>query len=198
MKMVDESQLLDAARNGDAEALGHIFDLYAAVLFRYAFRLCHDRVEADRIVGDVFAQLIEHLMRGKGPRTNLRAYLYQITYHVLVEHVRDAGRVTPIEDAWNVPDGRLSVALEVEAREAKRVLEHAMQHKLTAEQRHVIWLRFVEGFSLKEAADITGKTVNGVSVLQNRALSKLRKALNVRAAKAGDYEARGEAAWLPA
>lgn len=195
--MVDEAEVLEAARSGDPRALGQIFDLYAPVIFRYAFRLCHDRLEADRIVGDVFAQLLEHLSKGKGPHTNLRAYLYQIAYHVLVEHVREAGRVTPIEDALNLPDGRTSVAMQVEARELIRVLEQAMQHNLTDEQRHVILLRFAEGFSLKEAARITGKTVNAVSVLQNRALYKLRKALVVKFGTGPAYDFASQSSWLP-
>src|SRR5512140_1871827 len=97
--MIQEVDLLGAARKGDGEALGQIFDLYASTLFRYAVRLCHDPAEADRIVGDVFAQLLEQLSSGRGPKTNLRSYLYQITYHVLVDHVRDAAHVSSVDEA---------------------------------------------------------------------------------------------------
>lgn len=178
--MSQETGLLEAAHRGDAEALGQIFDLYAPALFRYAMRLCHDAAEADRIVGDVFAQLLEKLASGRGPKTNLRSYLYQIAYHVLVDHIRDAGHVTSMEDAPNLPDGRLSVAAQVEEQESLRELEHAIIHALTSEQQHVIVLRFVEGFSLQETAEITGKKVTAVSVLQNRAIGKLRQLLGAR------------------
>lgn len=172
-----ESSLLEAVRQGEPQALGQIFDIYASALFRYAVRLCHDAAEADRIVGDVFAQLLEHLSAGQGPQSNLRSYLYQITYHVLVDHVRDAAHVYSMEEALNVPDGTMSVAGQVEERELLNELEYAVMHSLTGEQQHVIMLRFVEGFSLQETAEITGKNVNAVSVLQNRAVSKLRQVL---------------------
>ncbi len=178
--MLDEAGLLEGARKGDAEALAQVFDSYAPALFRYAVRLCHDTAEADRIVGDVFAQLLEHLSDGRGPRSNLRSYLYQITYHVLVDHVRDASHVTPMEDALNLPDARLSVAHQVEEQELIRELEYAVAHGLTAEQQQVVMLRFVEGFSLQETAQITGKKVNAVSVLQNRAIAKLRQVLGTK------------------
>ncbi len=178
--MMDETGLLEAARKGNQQALGQIFDIYASALFRYAVRLCHDQAEADRIVGDVFAQLLEHLSDGRGPRTNLRSYLYQITYHVLVDHVRDASHVASIEDAVNLPDGVPSVASQVEEQELLRELEYAVAHGLTGEQQHVIMLRFVEGFSLQETAQITGKKVNAVSVLQNRAIAKLRQILGAK------------------
>ena len=41
----------------------------------------------------------------------------------------------------------------------------------------MIVLRFQEGFSLKETAEIVGKKVNAVKALQNRAMSRLRDAL---------------------
>ena len=178
--MIEEAGLLEGARKGDADALAQIFDTYSPALFRYAVRLCRDAAEADRIVGDVFAQLLEHLSDGRGPRSNLRSYLYQITYHVLVDHVRDASHVSPMDDALNVPDARLSVASQVEEHEMVRELEYAVAHGLTPEQQQVVLLRFVEGFSLQETAQITGKKVNAVSVLQNRAIAKLRQVLGTK------------------
>jgi DNA-directed RNA polymerase specialized sigma24 family protein len=41
----------------------------------------------------------------------------------------------------------------------------------------VIILRFLEDFSLKETAEIIGKDVNNIKVIQNRGISKLRKTL---------------------
>jgi RNA polymerase sigma-70 factor (ECF subfamily) len=175
--MINETGLLAAARRRDPDAMGRIFDEYAPSLFRYAVRLCHDTAEADQIVGDVFSQLLEQIMAGRGPRTNLRSYLYQITYHVIVDHSREAAHVSPMDEALNLPDGVTSVAGQVEENELIRELEAAVRNGLTPEQQHVIMLRFVEGFSLQETADITGKKVNAVSVLQNRAIAKLRQAL---------------------
>ncbi len=175
--MPDDAILLEAARSGDVEALGRIFDLYSPVLFRYAFHLCHDRHEADRIVADVFERLLEYLSQGRGPRTNLRPYLYQITYHQLVEHVRDARRVSPLEEVVRLPDERPSVLAQVENREVMQAIECAMISRLTSEQRHIILLRYIEGLSVAETARVLGKTANAVSVLQNRALERLRKAL---------------------
>ncbi len=55
----------------------------------------------------------------------------------------------------------------------------AMQTELTEDQRHVIILRFLEDFSLKETAEIIGKEVNNIKVIQNRGIAKLRKAMGV-------------------
>lgn len=175
--MLDDAGLLEVAQRGDPEALGRIFDLHAPALYRYAVRLCHDPTEADHIVGDVFAQLVEQIAAGRGPRTNLRAYLYQIAYHGLVDRARQAARVSPMEEAAHVPDGQTSVPGQVERSELVRELERALAQGLTEEQQHVLMLRFVEGFSLQETAEIMDKKANAVSVLQNRAITKLRQLL---------------------
>jgi DNA-directed RNA polymerase specialized sigma24 family protein len=76
--------LLKAAQKLDEEALTAIFDQFAPAIYKYTLRLCHDQIVADNIVGDVFAQLLEQFGAGKGPRTNLRSYLYQTAYHLVV------------------------------------------------------------------------------------------------------------------
>jgi RNA polymerase sigma-70 factor (ECF subfamily) len=57
-------------------------------------------------------------------------------------------------------------------------IKRGLMQDLTEDQRHVVLLRFVEGFSLKETAAITGKKVNNVKVIQNRAISALRKGID--------------------
>ena len=54
----------------------------------------------------------------------------------------------------------------------------AIKNHMTKEQRHVIVLRFLEGFSLHETAEIIGKNVNNVRAIQNRGIANVRKVLN--------------------
>jgi DNA-directed RNA polymerase specialized sigma24 family protein len=58
----------------------------------------------------------------------------------------------------------------------KQIL-HEIQNDLTNDQRYVIILRFLEGFSLKETVAILSKKVGNVKLIQNRAVSTLSKAL---------------------
>ncbi len=62
-------------------------------------------------------------------------------------------------------------------------IKRGLMYDLTEDQRHVVLLRFVEGFSLKETAAITGKKVNNVKVIQNRAIAALRKGIDHPAAE---------------
>lgn len=176
--METDLDLIEAARSMNAEALACIFDRYAAALYNYAFRLCENYLMADYIVGDVFSKLLEHLSAGKGPNANLRSYLFEMTYHVYVDEVRASCRSTTIEAvALTMTDG-FSTQVSAENQMLYEKILQAIRLDLTEDQRHIIILRLMEGFSLKETAAITGKTVTNVKVIQNRAIAALRRALD--------------------
>lgn len=175
--MEADLNLLDAARNMNQDALVKIFDLYSPALYNYALRLCNDPFEADQVVGDVFAKLLEQFSAGNGPSTNLRSYLYETTYHLIIDQSRDSRREAPLEVIdFLRSDGSATMA-RLEDRIIFETVVLAIKNQLTEDQRHVIILRFLEGFSLRETAEIIGKEVYNVKVIQNRGVAKLRKAL---------------------
>ena len=87
--MKDETAVITAAGSLDQEALGGIFDEYAPALYKYLLRSGLGSQEADQAVGDVFARVLAKVSEGKGPETNLRSYLFQVAYHLVVDHARD-------------------------------------------------------------------------------------------------------------
>lgn len=176
--MQDETSLLEAASSLDQEALEAVFDEYAPALYKYLVRRGLGSQEADQTVGDVFARLLEKFSEGKGPQTNLRAYLFQTAYHLVVDQSRDQKRAAPLDVAEAVEEETKSVQAQTEESMLLESLASAMERELTEEQRNVIVLRFQEGFSLKETAEIVGKKVNAVKALQNRGMNRLREAMN--------------------
>lgn len=181
MDIKDETTLIEAISSLDQEALEAVFEEYAPAIYKYLLRLGQGSQEADQIVGDVFVRLLEKLSQGKGPQKNLRSYLFQTAYHLVVDHSRDRKRAAPLEVAEIEPDTvkkeTMSVQAQTEEALLLETLSSAIESELTEEQRVVIVLRFQEGFSLKETAEIVDKKVNAVKALQNRAMNRLREAL---------------------
>ena len=179
--MNELAHLLRAARNLDKNALTAIFDMYSPALYKFVSRLIHDPILSDQIVADVFVRLLEELGAGEGPRTNIRSYLYQIAYRLVLERFRE-----------NHPHSSLEVGVRTSQKDKAgpanppnddRLLMEAllstMNTELSEDQRIVIILRFLEDFSLKETAEIIGKDVNNVKVIQTRGLTKLKKAMGM-------------------
>lgn len=176
--MQNETALIKVTGSLGQDALDGIFDEYAPALYKYLLRLGVGSQEADQAVGDVFARLLDKLAEGKGPRTNLRAYLFQTAYHLVVDNARDNQRAAPLDVADTVNKEMKPVQARTEEKMMLETLSAVMARELTEEQRNVIVLRYQEDFSLKETAEIIGKNVNAVKALQNRAINKLRQAMN--------------------
>lgn len=179
--MENDLSLLDAARSMNQKALVAIFDRFATELYGYALRMCGDPLKADNAVGDVFTKFLEQLAAGKGPTSNLRAYLYTTTYHLMVDGSRLSQREVPLELAdldLNKVNMQRSMDSSLENKVLLNMIILAINNHLTANQRHVVTLRFIEEFSLLETAQIIGKDASSVKSIQYRAIEKLRKVLN--------------------
>ena len=176
--MKEESSVIKAIGSLDQDALSSIFDEYAPAIFKYLLRLGVGSQEADQITGDVFVRLLEKISEGKGPRKNLRAYLFQIAYHLVVDESRERLRFTELEVADTVKQDSKPVQALAEDRLLLDRLSKIMERELTEEQRNVIVLRFQEDFSLKETAEIMGKNENAIKALQNRGINKIREAMS--------------------
>ena len=185
--MNDISELLKAARNLDPDALGTIFDLYSPALYKFISRLIHDPVTSDQIVADVFAKFVEDIGAGKGPRASVRIYLYQAAYRLVVERARDKNPHSTLEVAIRRRDdpsptqteGGPPAQAQIDERLMLEALLSNMNTELSEDQRIVILLRFLEDFTLKETAEIIGKDVNNVKVIQTRGLARLKKAMGI-------------------
>jgi RNA polymerase sigma-70 factor (ECF subfamily) len=70
------------------------------------------------------------------------------------------------------------VQSEVDAREQNRSVQAAYS-QLTAEQQHVLALRFGQGYSLEETATHLKKNTNAVKALQFRALAALQRQIGL-------------------
>ncbi|HEU0295519.1 MAG TPA: sigma-70 family RNA polymerase sigma factor [Anaerolineales bacterium] len=177
--MKDEAALLKAAKKLDQDALIAIFDRYAPAIYKYIFRWCPDPVEADHIVGGVFAKLLEQFVANQGPPANLRFCVYQIAYSLVVERARQNQRFISLGVVIDTPVKLVTKSTRAAANEqaSMDMLVAILKHELSEIERQVIILRFLEDFGLGETAAIVGKNINHVKTIQNRGMAKLRKCL---------------------
>ena len=85
---------------------------------------------------------------------------------IVVDEVRYAYRRVSIEAAELIPFDGYSIGESTENRPLFETVSQAIQNDLTDDQKHVIILRFLEGFSLNDTASILGIKVGTVKVAQ--------------------------------
>ncbi|MDX1435270.1 MAG: sigma-70 family RNA polymerase sigma factor [Anaerolineales bacterium] len=172
----DEQAAVKNLRDLDPELLTAVHEYFFPLVFRYARYRLPDLRTAEDVASDVFLRLIEAIHAGQGPKASLRGWLMGTAANLVNDEYRARYR-RPLEGLSDqlVDDLPAPTASIEEGEQIEAVLEAMLN--LTAEQQHVLALRFGAEFSLDETAASMGKKTNAVKQLQFRALASLRKHL---------------------
>ncbi len=168
-------------RGLNAQELGEIHDLFYATVYRYVSYRLEDVQLCEDIASEVFLRLVEALEARKEIK-EMRGWLLGTASHLVADHLRRKyrRRTESLDDHHHLADGR-SPEGQAEQNLRQAMVREAMR-RLTEDQQNVLALRFSQELSLEETAQILGKSVGAVKVLQFRALEALRRYLEVREA----------------
>jgi RNA polymerase sigma-70 factor (ECF subfamily) len=171
----DEATLLKRARE-NPQALGEIHDRYYAAIYRYVLYRTGDKALAEDLAAEVFLRLLNAL-RAEQTIQSLRGWLYGVAAHLVGDHFRRRYRApeVPLIEGDAVGNG-VSPSDHLDHQLERERLREALG-RLTEEQQHAIALRFGEGLSLRDTAEMMQKTEGAVKLLQFRALAALRRLL---------------------
>lgn len=167
---------LKKAQSLDRNTLGGIYDEFQPLLYSYIFRRVGDVDVARDLTTDVFRRFLQAMANGNGPNDQLRAWLYRVAHNIVVDHYRrqEHRQAQPLEESLvsreAAPDAMTEHRLQCEGVRLALI-------QLTADQQEIIALKFLEGMTNEEAAQITGRSVGAVKALQHRALAALRRHL---------------------
>lgn len=174
MSAYDEQGALDGLRRLDSQAVGAIYDQFFNEVFRYVRYRVSDDAVAEDISSDVFMRLLEAARKGQGPQTSLKGWLIATASNAVNDHMRKQYRRPTEALAETLPDDNSNLHAEIDQREQNQAVQSAYA-QLTAEQQHVLALRFGQGYSLEETAAFMKKNVNAIKALQFRALTALQR-----------------------
>jgi len=197
-----DRELLDAARGGDEAAFGRIAEEHRTQLLAHCYRMLGSMDDAEDMLQETYLRAWRGLPRFAG-RSSLRTWLYRIATNACLDATaRRPKRTLPIErgspsepgadpgapltesvwiepfpdDELVLPHGYAAPEARYEQREAVELAFVAALQHLPANQRAVLLLREVLGFSAREAAESLDTTVASV----NSALQRARKTVDQR------------------
>ncbi|MDJ0757015.1 MAG: RNA polymerase sigma factor [Ardenticatenaceae bacterium] len=174
--MIDDKQLIQAAQQGNREAIGALYAAYHARVYRYvAFRV-GDPAAADDLTAEVFVTMVKRIQTYEYRGRPFLAWLYIVAGNIVKMHYRQEKKRQLETLPEELVDQASSPAEIAETRLSQRRLLAAMPF-LSDPQREVILLKFIEGLSNSEVAEIMGKTEGAIRILQHRALTALRQTL---------------------
>jgi RNA polymerase sigma-70 factor (ECF subfamily) len=160
-------------------------DLYTTqsdALFRYCYIRVSDKDQAEDITQNAFMRLWDTFVKDPDIVKNIqnpRALVFKIATNLIIDWYRKKKSVS-LDALMESETGEQNLQLhdnsheQIEiASEGKIILKHV--DKLDRTYQQVVYLRYVEDMSPKEIAEITGLSVNVVSVRITRGIQELRK-----------------------
>jgi RNA polymerase sigma-70 factor (ECF subfamily) len=172
----DDASLLERIKRHDQQALAEVHDRYFDQIYHYLSYRLHDSEVAADLTGEVFLALIQALKKGNPPKSSLTGWLYAVARNMAADHIKRQVTTVPLID--DLVSDEPSLADQAHLAQLAPMLRQAL-HQLTDEQQHVITLRFGQGLSLAEAAEIMDKSVGAIKALQHRALASLARFIPV-------------------
>jgi RNA polymerase sigma-70 factor (ECF subfamily) len=205
-----EQPLLAAARRGDEDAFRRLVEPYRGELHAHCYRMLASVHDAEDALQDALLRAWRGLARFEG-RSSLRSWLYTIATNTSLNLIaRRPKRVLPIDygpaadphggpgepivesvwmepyadDALGLKDGLAGPEARYEQRESVELAFVAALQHLPANQRAVLILREVLGFSAKETAETLETTVASANSALQRARATVEERLPERSQQA--------------
>ena len=160
--------LLARVRSGDRDALSALYRLHASEMLALAARLTGSRSDAEDVVQDLFLRLPRALAR-YDERGRFLPWLKQLTVRTALVRLRSGRRrpetgLVEVESFW--------VGDSADDQAVRDALDH-----LSVEDRAIVILKVVEGYSHAEIAELLEIRKGTSEVRLHRALERLRSQL---------------------
>jgi len=168
--------LVELARGGDADAFGMLYDHYQPSVYRFLFYRTRSGTLAEDLTSETFFRALRSMNNFRWQGKDFGAWLMTIARNLATDHFK-AGR-TRLElttedmalhdDATEGPESAVLAGLTNE------ILLQALT-ELPPEQRDCLVMRFLQGMSIAETAEVLGRSDGAVKQLQLRGVRNLAK-----------------------
>jgi RNA polymerase sigma-70 factor (ECF subfamily) len=170
----DDTALVLRAIRRDQEAFGELYDRHIVRVYRHLYYMVGNATEAEDLAAQTFLKAWEAIDRYQVRGAPFVSWLLRIAHNLGVSHLRSRRETSQVHEGLvdDKPRRDPDAAL-LQTAEEEMVREAILN--LREEQRQVIILRFIEDLDYREVAEIIGKSVAAIRVIQHRALNAMRK-----------------------
>ncbi|OLF06026.1 hypothetical protein BLA60_33830 [Actinophytocola xinjiangensis] len=168
-----DADLIEQVRVGRLSAYGVLYERHVDAAYTAARRLARSPADADDLVSESFASVLDALRAGRGPDLAFRAYLLTVLRNAAYATTRLDQRVRPTGE---IDTGHVEPVDASAFTELERMLASRAFTTLPERWQAVLWHTEVDRLSPAEAAPLLGLNANAVTSLAYRAREGLRQA----------------------
>ena len=171
---VETWQLVGLAQKGDGEAFAQLYERYFDTVFRYIYYRLNDKAMAEDFTSETFLRALRRIGGISYQGRDIGAWFITIARNIVLDHVKSARHRLEMTTGDVIERKETEPSPEV-AVISSLTSEHLIGavKRLGREQRDCIVLRFIQGLSVSETAEVMGKNDGAIKALQHRAVHKL-------------------------
>jgi RNA polymerase sigma-70 factor (ECF subfamily) len=168
--------VIHACQQGDREAFRQLFEAYKDRVFSIACYSLGNEAAADDVTQQIFVKLFTRIGQFRGD-SEFTTWLYRMVINSCLDERRKQKRFLPAEEFTPMPVHRKPPETRYERREIAGSVREAIGG-LKPKMRLPIMLKYIEGFSYEEIAEVLGCSKGTVASRLNRAHKALAKKLS--------------------
>lgn len=166
--------LVEQAGNGDTEAFGRIYDIYADRIYRHIYYRTGNVEDAQDLTQEVFAKAWQVLPKYKKTGTPFLGWLFTISHNRIIDYYRTKKNHDYLDNEIEISAGGISPEEYTESRMSQHEIRRAIL-QLPEDQQQAIIMTFIEGYGYKETAAALNKSEGNIRVMVHRALKKMHE-----------------------
>ena len=179
MNQLQDHDVIKQVLQGDHQAYRILVDRYKHMVYTLAIRLVQNREDAEEVTQDAFMKAFRGLGAFKGSAL-FSTWIYKIGYRTALDHLKKRKRqpfTISVTDAKVAGNNAQDPAGPIEARERSARIKQAID-SLPGEIGNLMLFYYYEELSLREIAEITGKSENAIKVRLHRGRKRLAEILS--------------------
>jgi len=170
--------LVELARKGDTDAFGMLYDHYQGSVYRFLYYRVGSVALAEDLTSETFFRALRSMSSFRWQGKDFGAWLMTIARNLTTDHYKSSKTrletatedMSPHDSATDGPEVAVLATLTNEA------LLTALKN-LPPEQQECLVMRFLQGLSIAETAEVLGRSEGAIKQLQLRAVRNLAKLL---------------------
>jgi len=178
-----ELKLATAVAAGDETAFDRLHAEYRERVYAFALKRMRDPAEAEDICQDVFIQVLRCIGSFEG-RSSLLTWIFGVTHHQICRRLRRRRLESYSLDAPEVAEVAGSDVPVDRQVDASRLLDgcaRVLDEQVSASQQEIFHLRYADGRSTREIAEVLGKSNQAIKI----SLFRTRRTLSTELERSG-------------